>query len=145
MKNRVTRVMASTLMHLMSGCSDGPTGPENEVLVRAPSGAEHIMVTVAEGTFRMGSESGGADEFPVHTVFLSEFLIDKLEVTNHKFALFLNAVRTDYDSDSNPLLYLDNPDVEIFARNGIYQVLPQLTLRPVVEVTWGGARRIASG
>jgi formylglycine-generating enzyme required for sulfatase activity len=113
-------VMASTLMLLMSGCSDGPTGPENEVLVRAPSGAEHIMVTVAEGTFRMGSESGGADEFPVHTIFLSEFLIDKLEVTNHKFALFLNAVRTDYDSDSNPLLYLENPDVEIFARNGIY-------------------------
>jgi formylglycine-generating enzyme required for sulfatase activity len=123
----------------------GPTGPENEVLVRSLSGAEHIMVTVAGGTFRMGSESGGPDESPVHTVFLSEFLIDKLEVTNQKFALYLNAVRTDFDPDGNLLLYLDNPDVEIFARNGIYQVVPELTLRPVVEVTWWGAKHIVSG
>jgi sulfatase modifying factor 1 len=88
----------------------------------------------------MGSESGGLDESPVHTVFLSEFLIDKLEVTNHKFTLFLNAVRTNVDPDGNPILHLDNPDVEIFERNGIYQIAPELTLRPVVEVTWWGAK-----
>ena len=126
---------------LASGCgSPGPTQPENEVLVRTPAGAEHVMVIVPEGEFEMGTATGSPDESPVHSVFLSEYLIDKLEVTNQKYVLFLNTIRQETDTEGNPLIYLESPDQEIFVRTGIYQVAPSLNLRPVVEVTWWGAR-----
>ena len=82
-------------LHLLAwGCgSEGPSQPENEVLVRTPAGAEHVMVIVPEGAFQMGTATGSVDESPIHTVFLSEFLIDKLEVTNQKYVLFLNSIR----------------------------------------------------
>jgi formylglycine-generating enzyme required for sulfatase activity len=45
------------------------------------AGAPSDMVCVTAGTFSMGSNIGDADELPVHTVTLSEFLIDKYEVS----------------------------------------------------------------
>jgi len=127
------------LVLILQACGTGPSQPENEVLVRAPGGAEHIMVIVPEAAFQMGSGLGSPDEDPVHTVFLSEYLIDKLEVTNQKFVFYLNAIRSDVDAEGNPLLNLDNPEVKVFVRNGIYQVDPSVTLRPVIEVIWWGA------
>jgi formylglycine-generating enzyme required for sulfatase activity len=40
------------------------------------------MVLVPEGTFAMGSDSGQANEQPVHQVYLDAYYIDKYEVTN---------------------------------------------------------------
>ncbi|MFH2006379.1 MAG: SUMF1/EgtB/PvdO family nonheme iron enzyme [bacterium] len=45
------------------------------------AGAPTDMVCVSAGTFTMGSKIGDADEMPTHQVTLSEFLIDKYEVT----------------------------------------------------------------
>jgi formylglycine-generating enzyme required for sulfatase activity len=39
------------------------------------------MVLVQGGSFKMGSNQGGSDEMPVHTVFLDDFYIGKYEVT----------------------------------------------------------------
>lgn len=133
------------LLLLGWGCgSQGPSQPENEVLVRTPAGAEHVMVIVPEGAFQMGTATGSPDESPIHTVFLAEFLIDRVEVTNQKYVLFLNSIRRDTDVEGNSFISLDNPDVEIFVRNEIYQVDPTLSLRPVVEVTWWGAGEYCS-
>jgi formylglycine-generating enzyme required for sulfatase activity len=48
------------------------------------------MVLVPAGEFTMGSNNGDADEQPVHKVFLDTFFMDKYEVTNQDFTVFLN-------------------------------------------------------
>ncbi len=44
------------------------------------------MILIPAGPFEMGSESGDSDEQPVHTVTLTDFYIDKFEVTNAQLA-----------------------------------------------------------
>jgi formylglycine-generating enzyme required for sulfatase activity len=49
------------------------------------------MVPVPEGTFTMGSDAGWEWEQPVHTVYLSQFWIDRTEVTVAAYAACLDA------------------------------------------------------
>ncbi|MFQ5577401.1 MAG: formylglycine-generating enzyme family protein, partial [Anaerolineae bacterium] len=49
------------------------------------------MVLIPAGPFTMGSDSGDAEDGPARTVDLPAFEIDKFEVTNDDFALFVNA------------------------------------------------------
>src|SRR5687767_10236115 len=49
------------------------------------------MVWIPSGAFVMGSETGQADEKPVHQVELPGFWMDKTEVTNEEFARFVKA------------------------------------------------------
>ena len=55
------------------------------------------MVYVPAGTFKMGSETGNADEQPAHTVALDAFWIDRTQVTNTAFKRFVAA--TGYRTD----------------------------------------------
>lgn len=50
-----------------------------------------VQVYVPAGTFQMGSDSGEADEKPVHPVTLDAFWIDRTEVTNKMYALCVSA------------------------------------------------------
>ncbi|NIO70068.1 MAG: SUMF1/EgtB/PvdO family nonheme iron enzyme, partial [Anaerolineae bacterium] len=59
-------------------------------------GAE--MVFVPAGEFVMGSENLGDDERPAHRVYLDDFWIDRYEVTNERFALFVTA--TGYQTEA---------------------------------------------
>ena len=68
----------TALLLLCAGCA--PTAPE--VYVTA---AGDEMIAVPAGSFRMGSESGDADEQPVHEVALGGFLIDRYEVRQSMF------------------------------------------------------------
>ena len=52
-------------------------------------GAE--MVLIPAGEFQMGSNDGGSDEKPVHTVYLDAFYMDKYEVTNALYKKFVDA------------------------------------------------------
>jgi formylglycine-generating enzyme required for sulfatase activity len=45
-------------------------------------------VLVSADTFEMGGEFGPPASFPVHTVYLDDFWIDKTEITNEMFAKF---------------------------------------------------------
>jgi formylglycine-generating enzyme required for sulfatase activity len=54
------------------------------VLVISASPVVHIPA----GEFSMGSEEGNFDEAPVHRVKLNAFSIDRLEVSNERFAAF---------------------------------------------------------
>ena len=54
-------------------------------------GPSLAMALIPSGSFEMGSEGESADERPVHTVHLDAFYMDKYEVTNAQFRVFVNA------------------------------------------------------
>jgi len=60
------------------------------ITVDAPPFAD--MVAIPGGTFEMGDHAGvgDADERPIHSVTLDAFFMDKFEVSNAKFADYLN-------------------------------------------------------
>lgn len=66
------------------------------------------MILIPHGEFLMGSKekegrvgiSIGVDEIPQHTVYLRTFYIDKYEVTNRQYKLFIDA--TGYSSPVDP-------------------------------------------
>ena len=82
------------------------------------------MVLIPAGSFQMGSDSGGSDEKPVHTVYLDAFYIDVYEVTNAQYRQFVEAT-----GHREPPLW-NNSD---FNQSN----------RPVVGVTWHDAMAYA--
>lgn len=87
------------------------------------------MVLVPEGNFIMGSDDGGKDQRPVHTVYLDSYYIDKFEVTN---ALYKAC--EDAGVCSPPKGYGS------FTRQNYYDD-PGLKNYPVIYVDWGMAIR----
>jgi len=53
------------------------------------------MVLIPAGEFTMGSDKGDDDEQPIHKVFLDSFYIDKFEVTNGRFAKFVETIQSE--------------------------------------------------
>ena len=60
---------------------------------RAADGAHPGMVWIPGGNFRMGADNDQAapDEYPKHSVTVSGFWMDRTEVTNRAFAVFVRA------------------------------------------------------
>jgi formylglycine-generating enzyme required for sulfatase activity len=87
------------------------------------------MVFVAAGPFVMGRDGGFPDESPTHTVILSDYWIDRYEVTLREFQRFLLSQGKVFapliSSDSLPQDYFVNPAYRDF---------------PVVNVNWAAAR-----
>ena len=48
------------------------------------------MVPIPAGEFRMGDDEGGTEEYPMHTVLLNAFMIDKFPVTNSQYKMFVD-------------------------------------------------------
>jgi formylglycine-generating enzyme required for sulfatase activity len=61
------------------------------------------MVAVPGGRFTMGRDGGEINERPAHKVFVTEFLIDRFEVSAREFAAFLNVA-------GNPDEHYTTPD-----------------------------------
>lgn len=108
------------------------------------------FVPVAGGTFQMGSNDGGSDEQPIHTVTLSSFEISKYEVTNSQFCEFLNDIGCNSNGNYNDpeygnVEYIDMDDgvVQIDYTGG--QFVPENGKEdfPVIEVSWYGANAFA--
>jgi formylglycine-generating enzyme required for sulfatase activity len=57
-----------------------------------------VMIEIPAGAFVMGSDAGDPEDAPAHQVDLAAFEIDKYEVTNADFDLFVQA--TDYVTDA---------------------------------------------
>jgi sulfatase modifying factor 1 len=91
---------------------EGTTTPSPEPLTPEP-GQQVEMVLIPAGTFMMGSNSEGVqqaanwcgcsrsgfeDELYIHEVYVSDFYIDKYEVTNRQFQIFADA--TGYQTDA---------------------------------------------
>lgn len=71
------------------------------------------MVLVPAGEFSMGSDKGDDDEQPIHRVFLDSFYIDKFEVTNGRFAKFVEAIQIEppwgFADKETPVVHSDKP------------------------------------
>jgi iron(II)-dependent oxidoreductase len=124
------------------------------------------MVALHGGTYPMGSDRHGQEARPSHSVELKPFAIDRFEVTNAEYAIFLATLdvrpirdvaagklgRTDVQGPDADLLFtgsrggrhlveLDDADVRVIARGGRFLPQPGFEHHPVREVTWEGARR----
>ena len=97
------------------------------------------MVTIAAGTLQMGRNDGPDDERPAHRVTLGAFSIDRLPVTNVRFAEFLNAVGT-HSRDGMRLYDFDDGDARIHQRGNLWSADRGFEQHPAVEVSWIGAR-----
>ena len=71
------------------------------------------MVLIPAGEFTMGSDKGDDDEHPVHRVFLNSYYIDKFEVTNGRFAKFVEAIHSEppwgFADQETPVAHADHP------------------------------------
>lgn len=71
------------------------------------------MVLVPAGEFAMGSDKGDEDESPIHRVNLNAFYIDKFEVTNGRFAKFVDAIQSEppwgFEDKDTPVTHADRP------------------------------------
>jgi formylglycine-generating enzyme required for sulfatase activity len=105
------------------------------------------MVHVPAGEFLMGSPdtdpNAGGDERPQHRVYLDAFWIDRLEVTNARYARFLNTLRghlgrcAGHDCAETRV---EEEHSHIYLQGGRYQVERGFADHPLTEVTWYGAR-----
>jgi formylglycine-generating enzyme required for sulfatase activity len=90
------------------------------------------MVVIPAGEFTMGTPEGTGglpDEHPERRVYLSGFLLDRLEVTNQAYAGFVQATGHRSPANSNPVRTLwDNN-----------QPLSGIENHPVVNVSWEDA------
>ncbi len=84
--------------------------------------SEPQLVTIPEGRFRMGSETGQDNERPVHWVWVDAFQVATCQVTNADYAAFLRA------TGSQPPPFWSDPNLSH----------PQ---QPVVAVSWFEARK----
>jgi formylglycine-generating enzyme required for sulfatase activity len=87
------------------------------------------MVRIPAGTFTMGSSDGDADEKPVHQPYVSEFYIDKYEVTNRQYKQFCDAT-----GRTSP------PDPDFAGMPNYFTSCPDY---PVVNVSWDDASAYA--
>lgn len=71
------------------------------------------MVLVPASEFTMGSDKGDDDEAPVHRVYVDTFYLDKFEVTNGRFAKFVEAIQSEppwgFSDKDTPVTHADRP------------------------------------
>lgn len=85
---------------LNRGRADRPllkAGDRYGVLVRGYLIPE--VISLAGGSFLMGSDVGGEDEKPVHEVYVDPFDMGRVLVTNAQFKVFCDATKRDYPTD----------------------------------------------
>jgi formylglycine-generating enzyme required for sulfatase activity len=103
--------------------------PEGTEVTPAPAVTD-VMVEIPAGAFTRGTDSGEPNEAPAHEVDLPAFMIDKFEVTNADFAVFVEATgyetyaekqgRTSWRAaytegkDSHPVAYVTFDDAEAY-------------------------------
>ena len=108
-------------------------------LLAPPAPAATPMIEIPEGPFRMGGDSGPADERPAHEAVLSAFSIDRTPVTNADFAQFLDSAGA-RGAKGERYFDDDDPDARIHRVQGRWRADSGYEDHPVVEVPWRGAR-----
>jgi len=98
-------------------------------------------VSLASGSFHMGSDEGSASNKPIHLVNLDAFSIGKYEVTNEQYANFMNEIDADSNGIVGGFLYIDmlDEDKEIEYLDGEFIAKTGKKDNPVVA-TWYGAK-----
>jgi len=93
--------------------------------------------------FEMGSNYVHNSEKPVHTVYLDAFYMDKYEVTNARYAKFLNEYGKNTDAAGHELIDLSHSGYLIEKSGSVYRTKKGYEFHPVVVVTWYGAAAYA--
>ncbi len=83
-----------------------------------------IEVFIPEGEFVMGNPNGAINEKPAHSVFVSSFWMDKMEVSNQQYA---SCVRAGACTD---------PIIKKSFKNAAYFDSSEFENFPVIQVTW---------
>ena len=109
-------------------------------------GIEVEQVYVPAGSFMMGSEYGRESEQPVHEVTLDAFWLDRTEVTNAQFAVFVadTSYQTTSERQGGGHLWTMSGSVFIEGANwrhprGPGSGLDERDGHPVVQVSWNDA------
>ncbi|MCX5722632.1 MAG: SUMF1/EgtB/PvdO family nonheme iron enzyme [Nitrospirae bacterium] len=93
------------------GAAPKPAGVQPPAEITGKDGVP--MMLVPAGEFTMGSDKGDDDEQPVHRVFLDSFYMDKFEVTNGRFAKFVEAIQSEppwgFADKETPVVRSDRP------------------------------------
>ncbi len=134
-------------------------GKENsfdvKIQVVTPPKDVNAKIKIPAGVFIMGApeNEGWSSEHPQHKVFVDEFEIDKYEVTNQRYAKFLNdAIKQGlinisdgkvFDKSKHLLYDVSNPFSEIKFENGKFYIKKHREFFPVVFVTYYGAKAFA--
>lgn len=128
------------LVLLTNGVTRATGTPEKSV--RTPAATEHLIVFIPEGPFTMGLDDGEKDESPAHVVHLDGFYLDKHEVTNSQYLAFINSRPPKPGGlQDSLLLAVDDSDLQIKWTGERYELKSAAVgKRPIVEVTWEGAR-----
>lgn len=95
------------------------------------------MILILAGTFTMGSGAGERDEQPVHTVTLSDFYIDKYEVSFEQLAAFLTERGNEFEG-GGAWFVLDLTN--IYQSGSSWIVEADIAAYPVMNVSWYGAK-----
>jgi formylglycine-generating enzyme required for sulfatase activity len=99
--------------HLANGSGAQKPGgmPQPPAEITGKDGAPMVLIPVGE--FTMGSDKGDDDEQPIHRVFLDSFYLDKFEVTNGRYAKFVEAIQSEppwgFADKETPVLHQDQP------------------------------------
>ncbi len=111
-----------------------------ESVTDAPAGQANEMQFINGGTFRMGSNApNNPAEGPAHVVVVNDFYIDKTEVTNREFQIFVDSTGYTTTAEVAPTWEelkaqlppgTPPPDVEILAGSVVY-VQPE---KPVLSM-----------
>jgi len=90
---RYAKMLALFLSLITIGVSNIPSqdNVETKKLTKIRQKDDMKMVYIPAGTFQMGSNDGGSNEKPVHTVYLDAYYIDAYEVTNAQYLRFVVA------------------------------------------------------
>ena len=141
-------LLSLSVILLCLGCG-GDDEPETDNVefsgdidtITGKDGAE--MVRVSAGEFEMGDHFDDVhdDDVPTHAVFLDNFYIDRYEVTNRQYAIFLNAMGRHEDGE-HVWLDIDGGDAQIELKL-LYRPKEGIENHPVVGVSWYGAAAYA--
>lgn len=98
------------------------------------------MMQIPAGNFQMGCEPQDlclGNERPKHEIYLSTYYIDVYEVTNVKYAAFLNAHGN--DCEGYECADKDDPEIRVHESGGVWTADSGFEDHPMVEVSWFGA------
>lgn len=105
-------VMFATIAGLMFGVPAAVNSEPSSGATQMRDTDGATMVYVPSGEFLMGSPAGigNSDEWPQHAVYLDGFWIDRTEVTNRQFEMFVTATgyRTDAENEGTGGAYLSD-------------------------------------
>lgn len=133
--------------------------PKGTLLVpggRFPMGSSEAEIDAAMADCQRHRKNCQREEYererPVHVVTVSDFFIDRFEVTNEDFAAFLNRpLRPTVVEDGRlvmaerTLLIDIHPKASgIVYQDGRFAARPVFERRPVVQVTWQGAQEFCA-